>query len=116
MNATDLVVEEVMQGNAISLVQAARLIPATKGKSKHINQSTVWRWALQGAKNRVGQQVRLECIQVGRVIATTPQAVQRFIMALNAIPVLSVTFSQSCGEVQQAFFGGADFCLGQPGT
>ena len=34
----------------------------------------------------------------------------------HEMTVLSATSSQSRGEVQQAFLGGPDFRLGQPGT
>lgn len=59
----------------VSLTEAAKIIPRRNGKRAAI--STIWRWCRKGIKG-----VRLEYIRVGRNIATSREALNRFYEAL----------------------------------
>jgi hypothetical protein len=61
----------------ISLAEAAKLIPpARQGKRTHL--STLLRWIIKGARNPVGEIVRLEGIRIGSRWMTSREALQRF--------------------------------------
>lgn len=62
----------------IPLREAADLLPRMR-RGKGIAYSTLWRWALRGTRG-----VRLESVRVPGGLATTKEAVQRFIMALGS--------------------------------
>lgn len=55
----------------LSLSAAAAICPAIDGKRPR--SSTVWRWARKGIRG-----VRLECVMVGRNMATTRPALEKF--------------------------------------
>ena len=63
----------------LSLMDAAKLLPATKGKPVH--HSTVWRWATRG----IGA-IRLETRRVGVRFFTSREALERFTVALSEVP------------------------------
>jgi hypothetical protein len=67
--------------NIVSLTEATRILPRRNGKRAAI--STLWRWCRKGING-----VRLEYIRVGRNIATSREALNRFYEALaQADPV-----------------------------
>lgn len=66
----------------ISLAQAAKKIPSTRG-GRTVHPATVWRWAKQGYKTPEGVLVRLEVVRVGFGFATTEAAIDRFIAAIT---------------------------------
>src|SRR4051794_36589091 len=58
------VMDEVLAGDALSLAEAARLVPAFRpGKSTHA--ATIWRWATKGVRLFGGIVVRLETCRCG---------------------------------------------------
>jgi hypothetical protein len=68
--------------SALSLPDAARLVPAGHGAEKtHI--STLLRWIIRGAKAPDGSVVRLEGIRMGSRWFTSRQALQRFAARLT---------------------------------
>jgi Protein of unknown function (DUF1580) len=74
------VIAEVLAGDALSLVEAARLVPAFRpGKPTHA--ATVWRWAARGIRLPDGQLVRLETCRIGGRQLTSRAALGRFIGA-----------------------------------
>ncbi len=62
----DLKTETVM-----SLTEATKHLPTRRGKKPHV--STLYRWAQRGVRGEV-----LETIQVGGVLCTSLEALQRF--------------------------------------
>jgi hypothetical protein len=73
----------------IPLAQAAKLIPpARRGKRTHL--STLLRWIQRGARNPVGEIVRLEAIRIGSRWMTSREALQRFAERLTP-PTSGVT-------------------------
>lgn len=65
----------------ISFAQAAELVPG-RGH-KRINPATVWRWTKVGVQGPAGEPVRLESIRIGGRLATSKEALHRFIAATN---------------------------------
>ena len=63
------------QDNLLSLREAVRFVPCINGKRRAV--STLYRWCRQGIKG-----VRLEYVRIGRNVATTPEALERFFAAL----------------------------------
>ena len=61
----------------LSLHEAAQQVPKINGR-RHA-PSTLWRWCRQGLGG-----VRLEHVRIGRTIATSTQALDRFFAALAA--------------------------------
>lgn len=59
----------------VSLTEATKILPRVNGKRPSI--STLWRWCRKGLRG-----VRLEYIRVGRNIATSREALNRFFTAL----------------------------------
>jgi hypothetical protein len=59
----------------VSLTEATKTLPRVNGKRPAI--STLWRWCRKGLRG-----VRLEYIRVGRNIATSREALNRFFEAL----------------------------------
>jgi hypothetical protein len=72
----------VQTESIVSLTEATKLLPRRNGKRAAI--STVWRWCRKGIKG-----VRLEYIRVGRNIATSREALNRFYEALAQADRLS---------------------------
>ncbi len=64
----------------ISLSRAAALFGEFRG-GKRTHTSTVSRWCLAGVRLREGRVVKLEHIRLGNRLATTAQAVVRFVEA-----------------------------------
>ncbi len=78
----------MQQETVVSLTEATKILPPVNGKRPAI--STMWRWCRKGLHG-----VRLEYIRVGRSIATSREAINRFFEALaqadkplNSGPVL----------------------------
>jgi hypothetical protein len=61
----------------LSLTEATKALPRVNGKRPSI--STLWRWCRRGLRG-----VRLEYVRVGRGIATSRDALNRFFNALAA--------------------------------
>ena len=59
----------------VSLTEATKVLPKVNGKRPSI--STLWRWCRKGLRG-----VHLEYIRVGRNIATSREALNRFFTAL----------------------------------
>lgn len=59
----------------VSLTEATKLVPRTGAKRLAI--STLWRWCRKGLRG-----VRLEYVRIGRGIATSQEALNRFFQAL----------------------------------
>jgi hypothetical protein len=68
--------------NVVGLTEATKIIPPRNGKRVAI--STVWRWCRKGING-----VRLEYIRMGRNIATSREAINRFfeVLAQNDKPL-----------------------------
>lgn len=62
---------DVINGDLISLAEAAKILPKRRGKSVHLN--TIHRWTRQGIRG-----VILETIRIGGSVYTTANAVQAF--------------------------------------
>ena len=59
----------------LSLTEATKVLPRVNGKRPA--RSTLWRWCRKGLRD-----VHLEYVRVGRDIATTREALNRFFVAL----------------------------------
>jgi hypothetical protein len=86
LNAQDspLVVKEILDGQGLSLSQAARLIPPNRN-NKPTAPATLWRWHRAGCKGPDGKLIRLECARVGCRLMTSRDAMSRFLAALNPV-------------------------------
>lgn len=62
----------------LSLTEATKVLPRVNGKRPAI--ATLWRWCRKGLRG-----VRLEYVRVGRSIATSREALNRFFNALAAL-------------------------------
>jgi len=71
----------------INLTQATKILPLRRGK--RIAISTLWRWRRKGLRG-----VRLEYVRIGRNIATSREALNRFFNALTEIDTLPEGDSQ----------------------
>ena len=76
------VIAEILNGDALGMSAAARLIPAHRGHGR-ANPSTPWRWITEGAKAPDGRIVRLEAGRVAGRWLTSRAALGRFISALT---------------------------------
>jgi len=66
---------DIHSEDLLSLTEAAKALPKVSGKRPAV--STLWRWARKGLRG-----VRLEYVRVGRGIATSREALNRFFNAL----------------------------------
>jgi hypothetical protein len=74
------VIVEILGGDALSLAQAAKLVPAFRtGRPTHT--ATVWRWSAKGVRLAGGQKVKLETCRLGGRQMTSRAALGRFIAA-----------------------------------
>ena len=71
----------------INLTQAAKILPLRRGK--RIAISTLWRWCRKGLHG-----VQLDYVRIGRNIATSREALNRFFNALAEMDTLSEGDSQ----------------------
>ncbi|MBA4068009.1 MAG: hypothetical protein C0501_30755 [Isosphaera sp.] len=78
----DPILSEILDGDALSLGAAARLLPAYRGAGT-ARQSTVWRWVNQGHR-RGGRVVKLEAARLGGRWLTSKAAIARFMAALTS--------------------------------
>jgi len=78
------VITEIINGDSLTLGQAAKLLPAHRGKGEHADTSSVWRWATAGAKDSCGQIVKLEVAKYGGRHLTSRYALARFSAAHTA--------------------------------
>lgn len=77
------VLEEVLNGDGLTLAAAGRLIPPHRGQGVGTRAATVWRWCRCGAKAPDGRVVKLECTRIGSRWLTSKGAVRRFAAALT---------------------------------
>lgn len=77
------VITEIVNGDALTMGQAAKLIPAHRGDGT-ATPSSIWRWATQGAKAGDGRLVKLEVAQFGGRHLTSKAAIARFAAALSS--------------------------------
>jgi hypothetical protein len=76
-NAANILTESV-----ISLAQAARELPSLRA-GRPVHPTCVWRWSKYGVKTPVGR-IRLETTSVAGRVATSREAVRRFLIAVAA--------------------------------
>jgi hypothetical protein len=76
------VVTEILNGEGMTLADAARLCPASRGRGK-VSPTTLLRWITVGAPRWDGTLVRLEAARYGRRWVTTRGAVARLLLALT---------------------------------
>ena len=67
--------------------QAAKLIPRRR-HDRPAHPTTVWRWHKKGVKCQ-GRIIRLEALHTPSGLATTAQAIHRFLAELNNLPELA---------------------------
>src|SRR5262249_25543403 len=68
-----------------TLAQLAKHLPATRGVGT-ASASCLWRWATAGKVAPDGRLVKLEVIRLGCRLISTPQALKRFLLALQPQP------------------------------
>ena len=66
---------DIHNETVVSLTEATKILPKVNGKRPSI--STLWRWCRKGLHG-----VHLEYVRVGRNIATSREALNRFFVAL----------------------------------
>lgn len=66
---------DIQSEQVVGLTEASKIIPPRNGR--RVAASTLWRWCRKGIGG-----VRLEYIRLGRNIATSTQALNRFFCAL----------------------------------
>jgi hypothetical protein len=76
------VILEIINGDALGIGAAARLIPANRGGGPAC-PSTIWRWITSGSATTEGQTVKLEAARVGGRWLTSKAALARFFVALT---------------------------------
>lgn len=62
--------------NVYTLPEVAKILPSLNGR--RIHSGTVWRWARHGVHG-----IKLETQQIGGRTVTTPEALARFLAALD---------------------------------
>jgi hypothetical protein len=75
------VIEEIGAGHGITIGQAARLLPGSRGRP--CNPATLYRWAAEGIALPGGGRAFLEVARVGCRWHTSKAAVLRFLRAQN---------------------------------
>jgi hypothetical protein len=81
--AVSAVLAEIGAGAGLSLAEAARLFPASRGKGR-LHPATVWRWITAGVALPDGSTLRLEAVRLGGRYLTSREALLRFAGAQNA--------------------------------
>jgi hypothetical protein len=81
---TSAVLIEVLSGDALTLSQAAALLPAARGSGR-ADRATIWRWTRVGRKNPAGKAVKLEAVRLGNWL-TSRAAIARFAEELTGLP------------------------------
>jgi hypothetical protein len=81
--AVSQVLAEIGGGQGLSLSEAARLFPASRGKGR-LHPATIWRWICQGVELSDGSRLRLEAVRLGGRFLTSKEALLRFAAAQNA--------------------------------
>jgi hypothetical protein len=77
------VLSEIINGDALGMGAAARLVPSYRGGSDHARPSTIWRWIVTGLTTPTGAVIRLESARVGNRWLTSRKAMERFFIALT---------------------------------
>jgi hypothetical protein len=78
--ASSFLLEELSQGDGISLAQGAKRFPPYR-QNRPVTPSCLSRWATRGVRGPDGQRVRLETARLAGRRITTPQAIARFLEA-----------------------------------
>jgi len=79
---TPRVLTEILDGDRLTLSQAARLLPASRGEGRR-SPATLWRHGHDGAKAQDGNRVKLEMVKCGMSWCTSRAALERFVVALT---------------------------------
>src|SRR5262249_58033800 len=74
------VLDEIAQGQGLSLTQAARLFPSAR-RGRPVTLSCVLRWVLGGVRAAEGGRIRLEAARLSGRWLTTAAAIRRFLAA-----------------------------------
>lgn len=82
--STPQIITEIVNGDALGMSAAARLISGRRGGSRAC-PSTIWRWMNEGSRSAEGQIVKLEAARVGGHWFTSKAALTRFIEALTPV-------------------------------
>jgi hypothetical protein len=83
MPETPSVIHEILNGDALSLSQAARKIPPHRGDGNHAHPSCIWRWIVVGAKGPNGDIVKLDAARLAGRWCTSAAALARFFEVLT---------------------------------
>ena len=67
----------LLSEECLTFAKAARRLPKVRG-NKHPSPSTLYRWATQGRRSRLGRIVKLEYVRIGGTNCTSMQALTRF--------------------------------------
>jgi hypothetical protein len=92
---------DLLDETLLMLHEAARLLTPA-GDAKPVNYGTLVRWGLNGLKRPDGRKVRLEIFKIGGRMATTRQAINRFVDALNDREETATTMPRTSGRRQKA--------------
>jgi hypothetical protein len=74
---------EVLNGDSLTIAEAAKLIPAHRGSGGKSHRSRIWRWIKNGYRRPGGALVHLEHVQIGAQLVTSRAALQRFVAAIS---------------------------------
>jgi hypothetical protein len=81
--AVSQVISEILNGDSLTLTQAAKLVPAHRGEGRSTT-SRLSRWVSNGQKDANGRSVKLEAAKFGVQVLTSKAALERFLTALNS--------------------------------
>ena len=70
---------DVATEELLTLRQAAKALPPSNRTGRPLHISALWRWYKSGILAPNGTRVRLEVVRVGGTLATSVEALQRFI-------------------------------------
>jgi hypothetical protein len=78
-----LVISEIVAGEALSMGEAGRIIPALRGQ-KRTDPATIWRWVNRGHKLPDGSILKLEAAKMAGRWLTSKSALARFMERITA--------------------------------
>jgi hypothetical protein len=84
-----------MSEQIISLSAAAKLLPRLRA-GRPVSPATLWRWTTRGVRG-----VCLETIRIGATTATSAEALDRFIAAINDKPIQSISPSKRERQIEK---------------
>lgn len=91
---TPTVIAEILAGEGMTLSDAARLCPASRGQGR-VSPTTLLRWVTDGAPRHDGTLVRLEAARYGRRWLVSRSSLARFIQSLTPMSTPPPTTSAS---------------------